>query len=454
MSAYPAHREADVVLRDGSTVHLRPVRPSDEARLREFFEGLDPRSQAFRFFCGAVDLARTARMMAAVDYKGRYGLLATRGADESPLAHGIYVDLGDGRAEVAFAVAKQLQGYGLGTILLAHLAEAASENGIETFVAEVLPGNHRMVEMFRESGFPAAVSSAVGDLRIELPTRFGTAAIERFVERERVAARAAVRAFLEPRSVALLESPDRDLLALADVELAVIDTTPAATLSQARRCASSGVEALLVLSAGFEPDGPAQEELLQICRQAGIRLLGPGSLGVYDAAADRGAGPLAASPLAVGRVGVAVQSAVVGRDVAAILRRRGFGVSSFVSLGNRADLTANDLLDFWESDPQTQVAILHIESFSDPHRFVREARRIGREMPIVVVSPGSDRSAEALFARARVTVAAGIESALDTAAELLDETSSPARPGENPPDEDRDDASPVPPSDPWPRTWI
>jgi GNAT superfamily N-acetyltransferase len=191
-TGYPAHREADVVLHDGSTVHLRPIREGDAAPLRTFFEGLGEESRAFRFFSGAVDLERAAASMAEVDYSGRYGLLATRGAEERVVGHGVYVGEGGGRAEVAFAIEEGMQGRGLGTILLAHLAEVAHENGISTFLAEVLPQNHRMIQVFRESGLPTRTSSEPGVLRVEMPTSFSPESVARFEDRDRIAARAAV----------------------------------------------------------------------------------------------------------------------------------------------------------------------------------------------------------------------------------------------------------------------
>jgi acetate---CoA ligase (ADP-forming) len=208
-SDYPAYREADVVLRDGSTVHLRPVRAADEPMLREFFESLSSDSRMFRFFSGASDLAEAAERMADVDYAERYGLVAARGDGDRPVGHGAYVGTAPGRAEVAFAIADELQGQGLGTILLAHLAEVAEANGIEAFFAEVMPENHRMVEVFRESGFPIETSSEPGAIHVELPTSFGGEAVGRFEERDRLAAEAAVRAFLTPRSVAVVGASRR-----------------------------------------------------------------------------------------------------------------------------------------------------------------------------------------------------------------------------------------------------
>ncbi len=477
MSApYPAHREADVVLRDGSTLCLRPVRPGDEERLLGFFDGLDQRSQAFRFFSGAVDLGRAAQQLAGVDYEHQFGLLAGHGDVDRPLGHGVYMELGRGRAEVAFAISAEMQGRGLGTILLAHLAEAAAENGIETFVAEVLPQNHRMIEMLRESGFPVEVRSKPGGIRIELPTSLGAEAVARFENRDRLAAVAAVRAFLEPASIAIVGAsrrPDsvggavlRNLLRSGfagklyavnraarevqgmrvqhsieqvpgELELAVIAVPAAAVLAVARECAARGVRALVVLTAGFRESGPEgaerERELLEICRDGGIRLIGPNCLGVLNTDPEHGFdATFAPGTPPPGDVGFVSQSGALGLALIDLAAATGVGVSSFASVGNRADITANDLLEFWEQDPRTRVALLYIESFSDPRRFARVARRVGRQMPVVAVKSGrsgsgaraagshtgallaaSDRATDTLFEQSGVIRA-------ETMAELLD----------------------------------
>ena len=142
--------------------------------------------------------------MADVDYAGSYGLVATRGGEDRLVGHGAYVSSAPDRAEVAFAIADEMQGQGLGTILLAHLAEVAQDNDVSVFVAEVMPRNHRMIEVFRESGFPVELSSLPGTIEVELPTSFSAAAVERFEERDRLAAQAAVRRFMKPRAIAVV----------------------------------------------------------------------------------------------------------------------------------------------------------------------------------------------------------------------------------------------------------
>ncbi len=476
--AYPAHREADVVLHDGSTVHLRPVRRDDEAALREFFDGLSFQSRAFRFFSGAVDVERVAAGLAAVDYADHYGLLAVRGGGRV-VGHGLYVGGPDRRAEVAFAVAEEMQGRGLGTILLAHLAEVAEEHGYVAFVAEVLPQNHRMIEMFRESGLPTQVRAEPGVLRVEMPVSLSPAARERFDNRDRLAAQAAVRAVLAPRSLALVGASRRpgsvgaevmrnlvesgfrgelypvnpgaeevggrkaypSLAALpGEVDLAVIAVPAPAVAAAAREAAAQGARALVVLSAGFSETGEEgtrrERELLAICRESGVRLVGPNCLGVLGTAPGE---PLNATfipdPPPAGSVAFASQSGALGLALAEFARERLLGVSSFVSLGNRADLTANDFLEFWEEDGRTRVALLYIESFSNPRRFSRLARRIGRELPVVAMKSGrsaagaraasshtgallaaSDRTVDALFEQSGVVRAETLAEMLDLAA--------------------------------------
>lgn len=191
---YPREREADVVLRDGTTVHVRPVRADDSTAVRTFLEGISPESIGFRFF-GAANLDWATSWSVNVEYADRFGLVVETGSPPAILAHAAYVRINARRAEVAFLVADAFHGHGIATILLAHLAEVAERHGIATFVAQVRPYNHRMVEGFRESGFPVELRSTPDALEIELPTSLSRAAIERFEERERIAAVAAVRTF-------------------------------------------------------------------------------------------------------------------------------------------------------------------------------------------------------------------------------------------------------------------
>ena len=201
--SYPHEGEANVVLRDGSTAHVRPVHPSDQVAIRAFLGGLSPESITFRFF-GSPNLDSAATWSVDVDYADRFGLVVEAGAPPEIVAHAAYFRESSVAAEVAFVVADAWQGQGISTILLAQLAEAASRHGIRAFTAEVLPVNHRMIDVFRESGFPVHLRSTPDLIEVQLPTSLSEEALARFQERERIAAVAAVRSVLEPRSVALI----------------------------------------------------------------------------------------------------------------------------------------------------------------------------------------------------------------------------------------------------------
>lgn len=477
-----------MVLHDGSTVRLRPARAEDAEALRGFFEGLSVESRAFRFFSGAIDLGRAAAAFADVDYAARYGLVATRGGEL--VGHGLYVGGSEARAEVAFAVAEAMQGKGLGTILLAHLAEVASENGYAAFVANVLPQNHRMIEMFRQSGLPVETVSEPGVLRVEMPTAFSAAARERFEDRDRAAARAAVASVLEPSSVALAGASRRpgsvgaevlrnlveagfegplypvnpkaeELAGLpayprlaevpGEVELAVIAVPATAVVATAREAAAKGARALVVLSAGFSETGEEgtrrERELLAVCREHGMRLVGPNCLGVLNTApAARLNATFIPQPPPAGNVGFVSQSGALGLALAEFAGERRLGVSTFASVGNRADVTGNDFLEYWEEDGRTEVALLYIESFSDPRRFARVARRAGKRLPIVAVKSGrsaagaraasshtgallaaSDRTVDALFSQAGVVRTETLDELLDVASLLSEQPLPPGR---------------------------
>jgi len=208
-TSYPAHRAVDVVLRDGSTARVRPVRPEDREAIGEFLEGLSLDSRTLRFFGAGVNLGWAARWATDIDYVNSYGIVVTSGAGEQIVGHAAYARVDHQSAEVAFEIADGHQGKGLGTILLAHLAEAAVEADIPIFMARVLPENHRMLQVFRESGFPVEVRSTPDGIEVTAPTSATPEAIERFELRDSLAARAALAHVLEPASVAVIGASRR-----------------------------------------------------------------------------------------------------------------------------------------------------------------------------------------------------------------------------------------------------
>jgi acetyl coenzyme A synthetase (ADP forming)-like protein len=469
--------EADIVLRDGSTLHVRPATPEDEPRLREFLASLSEQSRWFRYFSAGVNLDRAARSAATPD---GLSLLAVRGPEGTVVGHGTYV--GTGRvAEIAFAVADAWQGHGIATVLLAHLAHAASSAGVETFRAVVLPENRRMLEVFRDSGFAATMLRVDDCMEIEFPTSLSREAQERFEARQRAADVAAVAHVLRPASVAVIGASRRpgsvgnavvrNLLAAGysgplhlvnarganvagrqtvrsigdvdeDVELAIVAVPAAAVVETARQCAAKGVRALVVLTAGFAEVGAEgrarQDELLRVCRTAGMRMVGPNCLGVanlhHQNAFNATFAPGEPTP---GGVAFASQSGAFGIAAIDEAAARGIGLSSFVSMGDKADLSGNDFLEYWEQDPDTAVLLLYLESFGNPRRFGRIARRITRGKPIVAVKSGrtaagrraasshtgallaaSDVTVDALFAHAGVLRAETVGEMFDVAGVL------------------------------------
>jgi acetyl coenzyme A synthetase (ADP forming)-like protein len=475
---YPAHRESDVVLKDGSTVHVRPVRHADAAGLLEFLQRLSENSRALRFFAVVKDafLEIEARRETDVDYSDTFGIVATAGHDERIVAHAMYARGGHDRAETAYAVADDYQGRGLGTILLGQLAEVAAANGIRTLEAEVLPHNHPMIALLRQSGFPVEVQIAAGEIHATFPSLLTEDALEHFESRERVASTNALKAFFEPTSVAVIgASRERgtiggeivhNLLSAsfsgavypvnpkaavvqsvaayasvadipADVSLAVIAVPADHVLDAAEQCARKGVRALVVISAGFAETGPAgrerQVELLRICRESGMRLVGPNCMGLINTDPDvRLAATFAPHLPSPGRIGFSSQSGALGVAIIQQANARGLGLSTFLSVGNKADISGNDLMSYWESDPRTDVILLYLESFGNPLKFSRIARRVGRSKPIAVVKSGRTKAGAratsshtgALLASSDVTVDALFRQSgvirTDTLEELFD----------------------------------
>jgi acetate---CoA ligase (ADP-forming) len=475
---YPAHLATDVILRDGSLVHLRPIKPEDEQRFFSFLSGLSEDSRTMRFFAppSEATLIDKALRGAAVDYVRRFGLVATAGPEERIVGHASYVAIRDDRAEVAFAVADEYQGRGLGTILLGRLAEIAVARGIHLFEAMVLPANRRMLEVFRESGFPIDTNFNGSELRVTFPTSLTDQALERFDRRDQIAATNALTAFFHPRSVAVIGASRRrgtiggqifhNLVTYefsgpvypvnpgaevvqsvpayptveaipGPVDLAIIAVPAAEVTAVAAQCARKGVRALVVISAGFAEIGEEgrvrQAELVRICQASGMRLIGPNCMGIVNTdPAVRLDATFAPHTPPAGRLGFLSQSGALGLAIIDYATTLGVGISAFVSVGNKADISGNDLLNYWESDPMTDVILLYLESFGNPRKFSRIARRVGRTKPIAVVksgrSPAGARATSshtgALIAASDVTVDALFRQAgvmrTDTLEELFD----------------------------------
>ena len=429
--APPAHWQADVVLSDGGTVHLRPITPDDADALLALHGRLSERTLYLRFFGPYPTMPdRDVQRFVTVDYDARVALIATLGDDM--IAVGRYERLADGSAEVAFIVQDDQQGRGVGSILLEHLAAAARERGITRFVAEVLTENGQMVRVFRDAGYQVRREFDGGVLHLEFDIDPTQRSLDVAQAREQAAEARSVRNVLHARSIAVIgASADpskighavlRNLLrsdfagpvypvhpdarsvsgvraypSVADipdaVDLAVVAVPAASVAVVADECLAKGVKALLVITSGFGETGAdgmsAERGLVTEARAHGMRVIGPNALGVVNNAPDvRMNASLAPVLPGRGRVGFFCQSGALGIAILAEAAHRGLGLSTFVSAGNRADLSGNDLLQYWQTDTDTDVVLLYLESFGNPRKFARLARRLARTKPIVAVKSG------------------------------------------------------------------
>jgi acyl-CoA synthetase (NDP forming)/GNAT superfamily N-acetyltransferase len=436
-AGYPARWDADVVLADGSTARVRPVRPDDAQRFLDFHARQSPESIYFRYFTPHPRLSdREVEQLTHVDYRDRMAFVALR--DDVMVGVARY-DRWPTRseAEVAFFVDDAHQGLGLATLLLEYLAAAAGEAGISAFTATVLPSNRRMVSVFHQAGFETRSSFEEGVIEVRLDLRPTPEALAAIDERARRAEARAVGLLLAPRSVAVVGASRRrgsvghevlrnllhhelagpihpvnrsashvagvravpSLDAIDDgVDLAVICVPAAEVPAVVEDCGRCGVRAVIVLSAGFAEAGPEGEALsaavLRTARRFGIRLLGPNCLGVINTDPEVRLHATFATPQPrPGRVALLTESGTIGGVILDHMGAVGLGVSSFAAIGNRADVSANDLLQWWADDPRTDVVLLNIESFGNPRRFSRIARRLARRKPVVAVKSG--RSARA-----------------------------------------------------------
>jgi acetate---CoA ligase (ADP-forming) len=471
-----AEHVRDVILRDGRTLRLRPPVIADTRALVDFFGGLDDRSRYLRFH-GIVRIdAQAARGLLDPDWSVRgalIGLLRGEGGDDV-VAVASYARLRDpSRAEAAFAVATELQGLGVGTRLVEQLAQAAAREGIETFVAEVMADNAAMLQVFADTGFEVEQGYDGGEVHVHLRIAAGDRFLAAVDRRDHDAVDRSLQPFFRPRAVAVIGASARpgaiggavfrnvvaggftgravpvnrsgepvagvaavkSMAELSEpVDLAVVCVPAAAVLGAVASALAAGVRAICVISAGFAESGPAgaraEREMMTLVRGYGARLVGPNCLGLASSEVHLNAtfSPGAFDP---GSVAVSSQSGAVGLAVVEGLERRGLGVSAFVSIGNKADVSSNDLLQHWEDDPATATVALYLESFGNPRRFGRIARRVARTKPVIALKggstpigaraaqshtaalAGSDAAVEALFRQSGVLRATTLEELLD-----------------------------------------
>ena len=451
-AGYPTHWEADVVLRDGGTAHVRPIRGDDADALQAFHVGQSERSTYFRFFAPLSRLPeRDLARFTHVDHHDRVALVAVVTSDEGEqiIAVARYDRIDGASAEVAFNVADDHHGRGLGSVLLEHIAAAARERGLSRFTAEVLPNNSQMIAVFREAGYVVSQHLDDGILTVSFDIDPTERSIAVMADREQRAEARSVHGLLTPRSVLVLTDDDlgrgagpeaydqveRELarvvaahligggdpgverpvvhvvgpIGLVDgaqtwsdvaqvpgpVDLLVLAVPADQAAAAVRRCARLRPRGVVVLSSGFAETGPEglahQHDLLRSAHAAGMRVLGPASYGLFRHGVDGyptvNASLMAAVPRP-GRLALFCQSAPLAVGLLASADRRELGLSTFVSAGNRADVSGNDVMQFWGADESTDVVGLYLESIGNPRKFARVARRLAAAKPVVVLTAG------------------------------------------------------------------
>ena len=476
----------DVILRDGSTLRLRPPEHADADAILGFFRDLSRQSLYLRFHGFPRLGPELVEQVIDPDWDERGALLGSLVDDgsERVVAVASYGRLRDpASAEAAFAVADAYQQRGIGTRLVEQLAERAARHGIERFVAEVVADNRKMLGVFESLGFELTRELAGGEVEVIFPITRTEHFEERVSERDHVAVTASLEPFFQPAAVAVVGASRRrgtiggelfrniveaDFVGAAypvnrdgtpvagvrgyrsiaeipdRVDLAVLCVPASVVLDAAEEALAARVRALVVITAGFAEIGSEgaerQERLLALVRAHGARLIGPNCLGIAVPGIGLDA-TFASRSSAPGSIGFSSQSGALGLALLEAAVTRGLGLSAFVSIGNKADVSTNDLLEWWEDDEATEAILLYVESFGNPRKFGRIARRVARRKPILALKSGtsasgqraasshtaalagSEAAVDALFEQAGVIRAASLEELIDAAVLL----SGPAR---------------------------
>src|SRR3954466_13490373 len=438
-AAYPRHWEADVLLRDGQVAHLRPIGATDHDLLVEFYDHVSAESKYLRFFAPMPRLSeRDVLRFTNVDYTDRVAFVLT--VANKMIAVGrwdrIPPPADDPRpvvqAEVAFLVQDAHQGRGIAQVLLEHLAQAGRERGIDRFVAEVLPENRRMIHIFRDAGYVVEGGYEDGVMRLVFPIDPTDTSVTVMQAREHRAEAASIQLFFDASSGAVIGASRRHdtigqtlvrnlvlgdfrgrvyavnpaassvagLPAYArvndipdDVDVAIVAVPSDAVQDVVLDCAAKGVHGLVVISSGFAETGEEgrqrQRQLVGLARSYGLRLIGPNCLGIINTGAEHSLNASLSTVMPPrGRAGFFCQSGALGVAILEKVDRRGLGLSTFVSAGNRADVSGNDLLQYWEEDDDTEVVLLYLESIGNPRKFSRLARGVSRRKPVIAVKSG------------------------------------------------------------------
>ena len=449
---------AYALLSDGSTVLVRPAVPADFEAVRAMHEAMSPENLYLRFFSvGSLVAEQEASRLCREVEAGRAALLALSGGEVVGCAS--YEPTSGGQAEIAFAVADRMHRKGVATLLLEHLVSHARDDGVQAFVAETLTENTAMLRVFADAGLSVRrrFDHGVADVTIPIPRDDTDNALGTYLsavaKREGSADTASLRHLFAPGSVAVIGATRRTgtvgravldnlrsggyqghlyavhpragnlggvrcVPTVAELpetpDLMVIALPPAEVADAAEACGAIGVKAIVVITPGL--DVLASANLLAICRRHGMRLVGPNCFGIAVPGIGLDA-TFAASHPRPGSAGLVMQSGGLGLALLDQLSRLGIGISSFASVGDKLDVSSNDMLLWWEHDGVTRLAILYIESFGNPRKFARTARRVAQQMPVLTVQARLD-SRQALFEQAGIIATPGLRGLTEAAALL------------------------------------
>ncbi len=430
--SYPAHFESDVVLRNGRTLRLRPVRSDDREAMLAFFRGLSNDSLHSRFFDARTPETAMRDTPVDIDYENDFGVVGEEGGEIIAVAHYFRSRRNPKIAEVAFTIADRAQGCGIGTRLLEKLADVARTKKVETFFADTLPHNRPMLDVFLCSGFNVTSRSEEGAVHVAFSIEPTETYAEAAAERSQKAAYASMKSIFEPKSIALIGASRRaghlgtsilqnlkttgftgalyavhpsatdidgvaaypSLVAIpGSIDLAIIAVPAERVESVIDDCVDKGVGAVVLITAGFGETGAvgraAELRILEKVRDAGIRMVGPNCMGVINTAHAVNM-HATFSPIFPprGNVAMSSQSGALGLAILDYARSLNIGFSTFISVGNKVDVSGNDLIQYWAEDLNTDVMLLYLESFGNPKKFGEIARRVARKKPIIAVKSG------------------------------------------------------------------
>jgi acyl-CoA synthetase (NDP forming)/GNAT superfamily N-acetyltransferase len=476
--------ERDVLLATGRAIRIRPARPTDIERLRTFYDALAPASRHLRFFGGRPFIPHDELERTTVNDVYRHVALFAEFGDQIVGVGEYFASTAGEEAEVAFAVADAHHHEGIATVLLEDLAMVAKAAGFHRLVALTLPENAAMQEVFRTVGLAYRSWLDDGAVRVQLDLTADDLLHDDADHRDWQAVVRSLRSLVKPEHVVmigagrdetsagrrilghLLESFKGQVSVVHPTAVAVggvdtvgrldqLDTVPdlaiiavpaESVVAVVEQCGAFGVPTAVIISAGFAEVGAGgwrlQDDVLAAARRHGMRIVGPNCLGVVATSCGLNA-TFTSRVFRPGGIAIASQSGGVGIAIAAEAERRAAGISSFVSMGNKADVSGNDLLRLWAGDESTNVVLLYLESFGDPVRFARVARAVSRRKPIVALKSGrsapgrrgaqshtaalaSDQATvDALFAHTGVLRAHTLEELMDVGL-LLDRQRVPA----------------------------